>query len=210
MTMIRMLNLSAICHWCLTCSGWAASWSRLDLNIIRLKLCHMLTTLGTRMLDIPGLHIRRVTIWTSIQKTRDNIWIISKHSRMKFNRDLDQWLASKAMPCIDRGYGCFIRSIPNICGIPTGMTFILWCSTQVYPQLSLNVVFNWGLSIELFVVGPAEIALPWGNPLSEIPVLKNQQNRNYLQIWLIFPVIINAHTAVIRFRAYWSIIGELL
>ena len=40
------------------------------------------------------------------------------------------------------------------------------------PRLSLNVVFNWGLSIELFVVGPAEIVLPWCNPLSEIPVLK--------------------------------------
>jgi len=36
----------------------------------------------------------------------------------------------------------------------------------------LKVVIYWGLSIELFVVGPAEMALPWGNPLSEIPVLK--------------------------------------
>ena len=37
--------------------------------------------------------------------------------------------------------------------------------------MSLNVAFNGGLSIELFVVGPAEIALPWGNPLAKIPVL---------------------------------------
>jgi len=33
-------------------------------------------------------------------------------------------------------------------------------------------VIYWGLSIELFVVGPTEMALPWGNPFSKIPVLK--------------------------------------
>jgi|FLOH01.1.fsa_nt_gi hypothetical protein len=47
----------------------------------------MLPTLRTSMLGIPRYNIRRITVRASIQKTRYDILIVSKHSTMKLDRN---------------------------------------------------------------------------------------------------------------------------
>ena len=62
---------------------------------------------------------------------------------MKYNWYFDQGFTSQAVPCIHRCNWCFIGSIPNLCGISTGMTFILGPSTQFEPpDYELNLQEN--------------------------------------------------------------------
>ena len=94
---------------------------------------HMLTTPGTSMLSIPWLNIRRITIRTAIQEAGYNIWIFHQTFTMKYYGDFNQGFTSQAMTSIDRSNWCSVWRIPNICGISTGMTFILGSSTQFDP-----------------------------------------------------------------------------
>ena len=101
----------------------------------RPRIVHLLTTARARVHGIPTVNIRRITVRTSIQKTRDDIRIIQETTTMKYNWYFDQGFTSQAVPCIHRCNWCFIGSIPNLCGISTGMTFILGPSTQICPQI---------------------------------------------------------------------------
>jgi len=85
----------------------------------------MLPALRARMLSIPWLNIPRIAMCATIQKTRDNIRIINKHPTMKFYGDFYKRFAAQTMSGIHRSYGCSVWRIPNVCGISTGMTYIL-------------------------------------------------------------------------------------
>jgi hypothetical protein len=92
------------------------------------------------MPNIPRHNIRRITVRAPIQEAGCHIWIVNKHSTMKFYWNFDQGFTAQTMPCIHRSNWCFIGLIPNFCGISTGVTFILESSTQFEPpDYELNV-----------------------------------------------------------------------
>jgi len=99
----------------------------------RPRIVHLLTTARARVHGIPTVNIRRITVRTSIQKTRDDIRIIQETTTMKYNWYFDQGFTAQTVTSIDRSNWCFIRFVPNFCRISTGMTFILGRSTQFEP-----------------------------------------------------------------------------
>ena len=99
----------------------------------RPRIVHLLTTARARVHGIPTVNIRRITVRTSIQKTRDDIRIIQETTTMKYNWYFDQGFTSQAVPCINRCDRRWIWSIPNLCRISTCIALILGSSTQFEP-----------------------------------------------------------------------------